>query len=53
MALPFMSQMASVPSGFLHKMSALPSPSKSPVPTIVQLKGTPTVKACLQAWIHS
>ena len=33
--VPFISQIAGVPSSFRHRMSALPSPLKSPVPSIV------------------
>src|SRR2546422_113588 len=47
MAVPFMSQIASVPSESLHKRSVLPSPSKSAVPTTLQLKGTVATSAAL------
>ena len=36
-SVPFISQIAAVPSSFCHRMSALPSPLKSPVPLTCQL----------------
>ena len=37
--MPFMSQIATSPLVLRQRMSLLPSPLKSPVPTIVQLVG--------------
>src|SRR2546421_10242 len=40
-AMPFMNQIATVPSAARHRMSDLPSPLKSPMPAMSQLNGTP------------
>ena len=38
--MPFISQIATLPDVSCHRMSAMPSPLKSPVPTMLQLVGT-------------
>src|SRR6266404_7221169 len=46
--VPFMNQIATLPPVSCHRMSLLPSPSKSPVSTIDQLAGAePTAADCV------
>ena len=52
--MPFISQIEALPSVLRHRMSALPSPLKSPTPAIVQLVGTtpsPPPLACVRPFI--
>src|ERR1700719_1427572 len=49
--VPFISQMAGVPSLFCHRMSPLPSPLKFPDPTICQDDGGPESVAMLVTFV--
>ena len=54
MLVPFMSQMATSPEVCRHRMSALPSPLKSPTPWIVQSRSRRrTARRCSRRWCRS